>query len=139
MMMLPMAGLWGCAQELVPGGISSAATACTSGTAQIAISDGYQMVLCGCQETAGQVLAQGTGSLTCTVPNGTYLFIHYQATRLAHQIIPTGSLVFPASTESDPSSLSQVRVHAFQLNGAGTYTYSDAFNPGLTGQFVVTP
>ena len=115
------------------------ATACQAGAAQIAVADGYLQNVCGCNEPAG-TLSGPSMSLTCTVRPNTIVLFRYQATRLKHQIIPTGTTdlsIFGASPVSDPLSSAPVLVHAIQLTASGTYTFQDAFNSALSGQIVV--
>lgn len=118
------------------GSLPGADTSCAVGSAQIAIGDGYQEVLCGCAEPGGQVIGAGSGTLTCTVPVGTQVLFYYQATLLTHQLIPTPGSLFPASPLSDPTDTLEVTVDAFQPQAAGTYGYVDAFNGGIVGQIV---
>lgn len=119
-------------QTSLPG----ADTFCTAGTAQIAIGDGYQEILCGCAEQGGQVITAGNGQLTCTVSVGTQVILYFQATQLTHQLIPANGSQFPASAISIPTADKPALVHAFQATTAGDYAYADAFNPGVFGQII---
>lgn len=110
-------------------------TVCQAGTAQIAVGDVYLQNLCGCQQATSIVNPPGT--LTCTIPAGTTVFIHYLGTRLAHQILPTVPNSFPPSPLSDPNASTPIRSHAFQLRTAGNYNFQDVFYPALNGTFVV--
>ena len=123
-----------CAEGLALAGADST---CTPGSAQLAIGDGFQENLCGCQETGGAVVATGTGPVTCTVNSGTQIFFYYLGTRLRHQVISATGDGFAASPVSDPADKTMTKVHSFQITVPGTYGYVDAFDAGITGQFVV--
>jgi hypothetical protein len=102
----------------------------------LAEGDGFQEVLCGCQEASGQVVGSSTGSLTCTVPVGTQIFFIYMATRLRHQIIPSNGTSFPASQISIPAAKPPILTHSFTLNVAGSFGYTDTYDSGIVGTFI---
>jgi plastocyanin len=112
-------------------------TSCRPGQAQILVGDGSLKNLCGCTETAGEMVGVGAGPLNCSVAAGTIVFFLYHATVLQHQIVSTGTPAFISSAISDPKSLLTIHAHPAQFSAAGTYTYQDAFNLGLTGRIIV--
>jgi hypothetical protein len=130
--------LSGCGEGGVLGQhLSAGATVCPGNTAEIAVSDGYLEVLCGCAETAGLVVGAGKGPLTCTVAAGTEIFFNYTAITVSHQIVASGTPAIPPSPVSNPKDTLQNVVHAFKVTTPGTYPFWDAYNNALTGQLVV--
>lgn len=111
-------------------------TGCQSGSALVAVGDGFLEILCGCNEAAGTTVT--STALTCTVNSGTTVVFQYVGPKLKHQILSTttGGQTFPHSPVSDPAVTPGVRSHAFRPSVAGTYSFTDAFNSGLTGQIV---
>jgi hypothetical protein len=119
--------------RVLPGGGGS----CDPNTAQILIGDGYQQILCGCQEASGQAVPSGGGSVTCTVSAGKTIMFHYLGATLSHQIIPRDGSGLPASPVSKPGDETRIPTFGFRLDRAGNYAYLDAFDPGVSGVIVV--
>ncbi|MGK5084894.1 hypothetical protein WDW37_16525 [Bdellovibrionota bacterium FG-1] len=125
-----------------PGSVSQESpaasdTSCVSGQAQIAIRDGFLQNLCGCNESAGQLIPTQQGTLICTVPSGVTVFFHYLGTSLKHEIVSTGSPAFLSSPPSDPKAILSLPTHVVQFANPGTYSFEDAFDTGLQGQIIV--
>jgi hypothetical protein len=116
-------------------------TSCTSGQAQIRVSDGFFQILCGCNgagETAGKFFYVPS-TLTCTVPVGTVVFFHYIATQEPHQIVSTAGVPFASSQPSNPAESNPVMEFTAQFQTAGTAYFEDAYVTGLQGQIIITP
>ncbi len=97
------------------------------------VGEGFLKNLCGCAEGNTQSL-QGQ-VLSCTVPLGTVVFFTFLGTTTTHQIVSTGSPSFPSSAPIEPDNNGQV--WTVQPSAAGSYTYDDAFSPGVSGVIVV--
>lgn len=112
-------------------------TRCGAKEAQISVLDGFIQNHCGCQESTGQTLT----NLTCTIPTGTTIFIHFGAAALRHQIVPVGSPAILTSPMYDPAAIPVVRTFGFILDGTpgDIYSFKDQFDPRLTGQFILVP
>jgi hypothetical protein len=113
-------------------------TTCGTGTAIIAIYDGFQQRLCGCTEGRSQAIAVGT-NLVCTVPINTAITFSFINVKVPHQVLSTGSPTFVSSPNVDPTAVNPVNSHGVKFTAAGTYTYRDAYEAALTGSIVVTP
>lgn len=114
----------------------SATAPCASGTAQIAVYDGFLKIICGCNEAAGtQSIPPAT--LTCTIPVNTLFTFSYLGTLTTHQIISEGTPSFAASPLSNPLARSPIRTHTVELKTAGTYVFKDALQSTLSGQLIV--
>lgn len=119
--------------------ISASQTDCQAGVAQVAITDGFLQILCGCQEASG-TSPTPPATLTCTVPVDTTVVFQYLNTSLTHEVIPAGALTFPASPVSNPAAGLQngfVRSHFVRFSTTGTYDFEDAYNSSLSGHIVV--
>jgi hypothetical protein len=116
--------------------ITEPQTVCSSGEAQIRVSDGYFENLCGCAETQGIVVNSGT--FTCTVKAGTAVFFLYLDIHLPHQIISTGGEPFTSGGVVQPGASSNLNVAA-EFNTAGTADFEDAFDQNIQGKIVITP
>ena len=119
------------------GVLPGADSGCAATSAELAVGDGYQEVICGCQETGGTQLASGGTPLTCTVPAGTTIFLFYLNTQTKHQVVATVDSPFPSSDLNDPFAKTPMRSYGFKLDTPGTYGYVDAYNTGIAGQIVV--
>jgi plastocyanin len=115
---------------------SSPASGCGTGTALIAVRDGYTENLCGCQEAAGTVAMAGH-SLTCTITHGTWVVFDFTSAKLMHQVASTGTPSFPQTPLHDPDQGDRSDNAAVQLTQTGTYTYIDLFTPSVGGQIIV--
>jgi hypothetical protein len=115
----------------------AASNPCRARTAQILVGDGFQKLICGCQESSERVIASSSGPATCTVSTGTVIFFHYLGTQLSHQIVPRDGANFPASPVSDPSAEKTLPVHGFRIDAVGTYSYADAYDSGINGRILV--
>lgn len=130
-------GFIGCGATGESPGISAVSeTGCASGVAQIAVFDGFQKRLCGCQESP-QTYVRPPTTLQCTVTAGTVVFFHFIATRTPHQLLPVGLPRIPASGTIPPERSNSTRPHAFLLDQAGTYRYEDAYLQSLNGEIIV--
>lgn len=109
---------------------------CSTGVAQILVTDGGLQRLCGCAET-DTALAPPPSSLTCSVAAGTVVFFQYLSTQNTHQIVSTGTPAFEDSPLSEALSETRVPVHAVKFVTTGTYTFRDVFVAGANGQIVV--
>ncbi len=117
-------------------GLQQAQQSCPTGVVQVAVRDGMLQHLCGCQEPAGQITAQGSVfNCTFTVGSGVQLFVHYVATQLSHQIVPLGTPSFPPSPVHNPTESSPFLTHSFRIQASGTYRFQDQFNAALQGRF----
>lgn len=116
--------------------VSTPSTSCSTGVAQIGIGDGYQEILCGCQETAGTILVAGN-ALTCTVSAGTTVLFVYIEGRQTRQIIPSTAGAFNDSPVCDPGSPTPVHVHQVPFSTPGGYGYQDRFLSTLSGTITV--
>jgi hypothetical protein len=124
-----------CDQTTAPV-VATADTACNPGEAQIRVSDGYFENLCGCVEPTGTITSSGT--FTCTVKTGAWVFFLYIDTHINHQIISTGGLSFVSGGVNQPGSSNNSNLAA-QFTSAGTADFEDAFNTTIQGKIVVTP
>jgi hypothetical protein len=133
-----LATLSACGPSAQPGdALPGADTTCAANSAQLAVGDGFQEILCGCAEPGGTVIASGTGvSVTCTIPVGTQVFFYYIGTKTKHQIMAADGVSFPSGPVSDPTDSVPVRVTSFQLTAAGSYPYNDAYDAGISGTLV---
>jgi hypothetical protein len=126
----------GCSSTTDVTPITSQGTACPSGAAEIAVTDGYVQALCGCAESSATPVTP-PAALKCTVPvNTVVVFDYLNGTKLRHQIVPTGAPAFAASPVSDPGSSSAVRFHAVQLAAPGSYGFQDSYDEALNGALV---
>lgn len=116
--------------------VPATAAGCHTGAAQISLGDGFQRLLCGCQEPSGTVIGSGKGSLTCTVAVGTTVLVIYEATLNNHQFLSTSGKHFISSPISGGLGVSRTYVHSVKLDEAGTYGYKDAFDGGIVGQLI---
>jgi hypothetical protein len=108
----------------------TAGSTCTADTAQIQVSDGQMIRLCGCAEAANQNFSNGS-SLQCTVPAGTRIFFNFVDISTAREF--TVQQIQPCPL-FEPSSENQTCV--VQMNFTGTFTFTDLYS-NATGQLIV--
>jgi hypothetical protein len=124
-----------CGQSVHQETTTEAQTECKTGQAAIGVFDGFYKNLCGCAESTGQTITPPT-ALTCTIPQGTVVFIHYLSPSLPAQIVPVGTPSFIPSEAYDPEDRS-TRSVARTFDTVGTYQFMNSYNQPMTGQFIV--
>jgi hypothetical protein len=112
---------------------SSSTTGCGDKTALILIYDGFLQSPCGCAESSSQAYPSGTG-ISCTITAGVTVIFQIGEATLTHQIVSTD---FNSGPVFDPQDATPIRSHAVLFNTAGTYSFFDQFNSGMTGTIVV--
>lgn len=129
-----LAGLLGCGDNL---STAQDATSCSSGTAQIAVGDGYLEVLCGCTEANGTIVVPPS-VLTCHVSApSTAIVFAFVGTTLQHQIVSTSGPGFASSSLYDPQAAQPISSYSATLSTSGTYGFQDQVNAQMTGEIIV--
>jgi hypothetical protein len=107
---------------------------CSSGTAQMTVTDGVMRRDCGCVEPGGVIFTGKT--LVCTVPVGTRVYFDFSNIQALHQIVfSVTSLLLPAH---DPSSDgNNFPVDAITLNTKSAGINFVDLETGNGGTFIV--
>lgn len=118
-------------QEITPQ-----SSACTAGQAQVRFLDGMMQNLCGCTESAAQMI-KPPSVLTCTINSGTRVFVNFLGAQNFHQIQSTNTPSFPPSAVYNPDDNLLNNTHVIHFTAAGTYEFRDAYDHRLSGSFIV--
>jgi hypothetical protein len=115
-------------------GTSNPSNSCAAGTAEIQVYDNGLRRVCGCTEASNVPFGPGQ-TLQCTVPVGTRLFVNYVGITSRQAWIRVSLMPGWETAVMNPSS--GVQTGVILLNSTGTFSFSDAFQPTLSGTLVV--
>ena len=112
--------------------LKGTSSSCSTGTAQLTVTDTTISRDCGCAEGSG-TFATGSTNFVCTLPLNTVLYFNFN-TQMSHNF-QFGNGITPVIYTPDVSSTTQAMT--FRATSSGI-TFSDLGGTAITGVFVIT-